>query len=117
MSFINRHVRDRLGRAGARVFFVSGQVTKWYNARRTDRQTQVCLLGGWYWTLGGEEHGPFRSPSAAERDVYYRRVLKVPPPTLDEREVQEAQREIQRMISNAKAQARRKHRALVAAGE
>jgi hypothetical protein len=107
MAFINGHVRSHLLDAGCRIFFVSGAVTKWYNAKRTDKKTEVCLLGGWYWTLGREEHGPFRTPSAAERDVYYRKVLKVKPPVLDENDVKEAQRQIQIMIQKAQEKARR----------
>lgn len=94
MSFINKEVRRKLDRSGVSVFFVSGAVTKWYNAQRSDPKTQVALLGGWYWSLGTEEHGPFRTPSAAERDFYYRHLLRIRPPCLSQHDVATALREI-----------------------
>jgi hypothetical protein len=95
MGFFNKAVRKRLDRSGVSVFFVSGKVTKWYNGLRTDPQNQLALLGGWYWSLGSEENGPFRTPSAAERDFYYRNILKVAPPALSEKEVLAAAKELE----------------------
>lgn len=106
MSFINSEIRKKIDATDVSVFFVNGAVTKWYNARRTDPLSQVCLLGGWYWTLGTEENGPFRTPSAAQRDFYYRKILRIAPPALNEHEVRDAQKELQSIIANAKAQAK-----------
>jgi len=94
MAIINQVIKRRLLERAVRVFFVSGAVTKWYNAQRQDKTAEVCLLGGWYWSHGREERGPFRTPSGAQRDAYYRLLLKQAPPGLDEDEVAAAQREI-----------------------
>jgi hypothetical protein len=111
------HVRLQIDRSGANVFFVSGRVKVWWNARRKDPKTEAALLSGWYWALGNEERGPFRSRSAAERDVYYRAVLRSRPPVPNAGTLREAEADIQRMIDDAnaraKAQARRRRREAV----
>ena len=94
MSFINAAVRARLAAERAEVFFVSGAATKWWNAQRQDKKTQVALLGGWYWTHRGDEAGPFRTPSAAWRDVYYRKVLGEEPPSMGRVQLRRVEREI-----------------------
>lgn len=96
MAIITDAVSERLKDEGAEVFFVSGAATKWWNAKRTDRQTEIALLGGYYWTYKGNEAGPFRTPSAAWRDVYYRRVLGEEPPLMDQKDLAAAEKEIQK---------------------
>jgi hypothetical protein len=96
MSFITTAVKDRLLAERAEIFFVSGAATKWWNKQRRDPKTEVALLGGWYWTLKGEEMGPFRTPSAAWRDVYYRRLLEQDPPCMDKKDLQRVHREIKK---------------------
>lgn len=93
MSFITSAVKELLTAEHAEVFFVSGQATKWWNSQREDKKTEIALLGGWYWTLAGEEAGPFRTPSAAWRDVYYRRLLEQEPPSMRKDEVARAEKE------------------------
>lgn len=93
MSFITSSVKEQLAAERADVFFVSGKATKWWNAQREDKKTEIALLGGWYWALAGEEAGPFRTPSAAWRDVYYRRLLEQAPPSMHKDEVARAERE------------------------
>jgi hypothetical protein len=95
MSFISNNVRKQLDRSNVSVFFVSGKVTKWYNKMRTDPASQIALLGGWYWALGAEENGPFRTRSGAERDFYYRNILKIAPPALSEKDVLAAAKELE----------------------
>lgn len=94
MAIISQDVAAQLREKRAEVFFVSGAATKWWNAKRTDKRTEICLLGGYYWTMDGQERGPFRTPSAAWRDVYYRRLLKMEPPGMDQRELALTHREI-----------------------
>lgn len=106
MPQINDEIRDRLTRTGVRIFFVSGAVTKWYNARRQDPSEEPCLFGGWFWAHGRDEYGPFRTPSAAQRDFYYRSVLNERPPGLSADEVLSAEDEIQQMIAQAQAEAK-----------
>jgi hypothetical protein len=91
--FIPQTAMEQLTSAHVEVFFVSGQATKWWNAQREDKKTELALLGGWYWTLAGEEAGPFRTPSAAWRDVYYRRLLEQEPPAMKRDEVVRAEKE------------------------
>lgn len=104
MLFSN-HVKTQINTSGAKVFFVSGAVKKWWNARRVDPTTEAALLSGWYWTLGTEERGPFRSMSAAQRDVYYRLVLRTRPPVPDAGTLTEAEAEIQQMLRRARVNA------------
>jgi hypothetical protein len=94
MSFINQSIMQRLEQEQAEVFFVSGSATKWWNAQRQDKQHEIALLGGWYWTFNGQEHGPFRTSSGAWRDVYYRRVLEQMPPCMGKDELKRAEREL-----------------------
>jgi hypothetical protein len=89
-----------------KVFFVSGKVAKWWNARRSDKTSEVCLLGGWYWTHQGMEQGPFRTPSGAERDAYYRVVLRQQPPILDAPGVDAAEHELRTEAKTARARAK-----------
>ena len=110
MAIISDDVYERTRTKGARVFFVSRSVTKWWNARRRDPATEIALLGGWYWSLGGEEAGPFRSPSAAWRDVYYRRVVRHQPPMADAQDVAVAEREIASQTAQSKRRSRNKRR-------
>jgi hypothetical protein len=91
--FIPQAAKEQLEAAHAEVFFVSGKATKWWNSQREDKKTELALLGGWYWTLDGEEHGPFRTPSGAWRDVYYRRLLEQQPPAMKADEVIRAEKE------------------------
>jgi hypothetical protein len=99
------HIRQQIDRSGANVFFVSGRVKVWWNARRKDPKTEAALLSGWYWSLGNEERGPFRSRSAAERDVYYRTVLRSRPPVPDSSTLREAEVDIQNMLREARVRA------------
>jgi hypothetical protein len=94
MSFINDAILGLLKAERAEVFFVSGAATKWWNAQRQDKKSEVALLGGWYWTLNGEENGPFRTSSGAWRDCYYRRLLEQKPPCMGKDEVARAEREL-----------------------
>jgi hypothetical protein len=94
MPLINSHIQAELRSKNVDVFFVSGAATKWWNAKRKDKKTEICLLGGWYWTLGTEEAGPFRTPSAAWRDVYYRRVINQKPPVMNQRDLAKAEKDI-----------------------
>lgn len=106
MSFINTAVRDRLAGEHAEVFFVSGAATKWWNSQRTDKKHEICLLGGWYWSLNGQEAGPFRTASGAWRDVYYRRVLEQAPPCLNQHDLERVEKELKsRSPKNRKAKA------------
>lgn len=91
--FIPKTAHEQLLDAHVEVFFVSGQATKWWNAQREDKKSELALLGGWYWTLAGEEAGPFRTPSGAWRDVYYRRLLEQAPPAMKKDEVVRAEKE------------------------
>jgi hypothetical protein len=93
---------SRLKDTGVEVFFVSREATKWWNARRSSKTQEIALLGGWYWTLDGEEAGPFRTPSAARRDCYYRRVLQETPPLMDMADLKRATKDINRGTSNQK---------------
>ena len=106
MAIINRHVQARLDNERVKIFFVSGKVTKWYNAQRTDPKTEVCLLGGWYWAHADFEGGPFRTSSGALRDPYYRRILHVMPPALNERDMRAAEKNLKRQEDNARATTR-----------
>jgi hypothetical protein len=110
MAIINRLVQSQLDAHRVRTFFVSGQVTKWYNAQRQDKATEVCLLGGWYWLYGTEEHGPFRTPSAAQRDAYYRLILKQRAPALDDTQVRQAEAEIQEKAKKLRDEAEKARR-------
>jgi hypothetical protein len=103
MSSITDTVMARLEDTGVEVFFVSREATKWWNARRHSRKQAIALLGGWYWTLNGEEAGPFRTPSAARRDVYYRRILQETPPLMDMADLKKAKRDIRKGISLPKS--------------
>ncbi len=96
MSFITSAVKDRLLAERAEVFFVSGAATKWWNKQRRNKKTEIALLGGYYWTLNGEEMGPFRTPSAAWRDCYYRRLLEQDPPSMDRKDLKRAERELKK---------------------
>lgn len=98
MSSITDTVMAHLEDTGVEVFFVSREATKWWNARRHSRNQAIALLGGWYWTLNGEEAGPFRTPSAARRDVYYRRVLQETPPLMDMADLKKANRDIRKGV-------------------
>jgi hypothetical protein len=98
MALINNHIREQLKSMNAEVFFVSGAATKWWNARRKDKKTEICLLGGWYWVLGKDESGPFRTPSGAWRDLYYRRVLVQVPPAMNRKDLTKAEREMIRAL-------------------
>jgi hypothetical protein len=96
MSFITTSVKERLLAERAEVFFVSGAATKWWNRQRTDKKHEIALLGGYYWTLNGEEAGPFRTPSAAWRDVYYRKLLEQDPPCMDKKDLARVHRELKK---------------------
>jgi hypothetical protein len=107
MSLINTAIKAELQKHRVEVFFVSRHVTKWWNARRQDPKTEIALLGGYYWCFGNEEVGPFRSPSAALRDAYYRRILKQSPPLMSKDEVTSALDEIERATQNERRKAAR----------
>jgi hypothetical protein len=115
MSIISDEVFGKTRDRGIEVFYVPRAATKWWNARRKDRKNEIALLGGWYWTLGREEHGPFRSQSAAWRDAFYRRVLKHAPPMMDAKEVKIAELDAAEEARKQKRRARRPNLSLVAA--
>jgi len=108
MSIISDEVHSRAQDQGIEVFFISRAVTKWWNARRKRGANDIALLGGWYWSLGGEEHGPFRSQSAAWRDAYYRRVMRRTPPLVDQKEARIAETEIAEAASRERRRFARK---------
>lgn len=96
MAIITNVVKAQLEAEGAEVFFVSGAATKWWNAHRSKAKKWevIALLGGYYWTYKGQEAGPFRTPSAAWRDVYYRGILKIRPPVMDQQELRAMDQEV-----------------------
>ena len=108
MPIISDDVYSRTTDRGVEVFFVSRAVTKWWNARRDKKgERDIALLSGWYWSLGNEEYGPFRSQSAAWRDAYYRRVARHRPPMADARDVRVAETEIAADAARERRAARR----------
>lgn len=108
--FITTAVKERLLAARVEVFFVSGQATRWWNSQRTDKANELALLGGWYWTVDGAENGPFRTPSGAWRDVYYRHILEQKPPGMNRLEVARAEKEAEKGHTLNKSKQRRKRR-------
>lgn len=108
MAIISKDVYQRTHDIGVEVFFVPRAATKWWNARRRDPKTEIALLGGYYWAQGREEHGPFRSASAAWRDAYYRRVARTRPPTISSADVERAAREA---VDEQRRERRRRRRA------
>jgi hypothetical protein len=95
MAFFTKEVREQIQKAKPNIFFVSGKVTKWFNERRVDPNTELALLGGWYWARDDDENGPFRTPSAAQRDFFYRLILGSDPPSPSMREVRAVERTLE----------------------
>lgn len=73
MPALKQHVTTETEAAGVTIAYVGATLAKWWNGRR--KQGEVCTFSGWYWFRKGEEGGPYKSPSAAHRDAYYRFVL------------------------------------------
>jgi hypothetical protein len=96
MGAISDSVKRQLADSCIETYFVSGAVTKWWNAQRADKKQVIALLGGWYWSDGRQEVGPFRTVSAALRDAYYRRVVRQRVPLMDKSEVEAARMELSR---------------------
>ncbi len=90
---ISNDVQSRIESLGVELFYLPREATKWFNAKRRDPKKEIALLGGWYWTLGREECGPFKSQSAAARDVFYRKVLKHLPPMMTAADLKASERD------------------------
>lgn len=104
MGILTNAVRETLRHAEAEVFFVPREATKWWNAQRARKDDEVALLGGWYWSFGLQEAGPFRTQTAAWRDVYYRRILGRAPPVISPRDIARMRREdIKRVGAKSRA--------------
>lgn len=76
---------------GAEVFRVSRGAKKWWNEQRSDAH-EVSFFCGWFWYYAGEEGGPYPTPSAAWRALYYKFVLRMPPPAITPDEAKRAER-------------------------
>lgn len=62
------------------IFYLDWSTSQRYNARRD--KDQPMILGGWYWAVGAQEGGPFKSKTAAYVNAYYLLVLRRSPPLL-----------------------------------
>lgn len=105
MSIFTNAVAEMLDQSEIETFFVDRYCCKWWNAHRRHHADAIALLGGWYWSYQGEEAGPFRTRSGALRDAYYRRLLKLRPPLMDQSELADAKAEL--IPKPAKRRARR----------
>ena len=62
------------------IFYLDWAAAKRFNEKRD--KDQPIVFSGWYWARGPQEGGPFKSKSAAYRDVWYRLVLRRAPPSM-----------------------------------
>lgn len=57
-----------------RIVYLDRETAKWWNAKRGEGEPMAFT--GWYWVVGRQEAGPFKTRSAAIRDAYYARCLR-----------------------------------------
>lgn len=62
------------------IFYLDWSAAQRFNEKRD--KDQPLVFSGWYWALGAQEGGPFKSKSSAYRDAWYRLVLRRAPPSL-----------------------------------
>jgi hypothetical protein len=76
--WVSDKVLDELKAHRVETFYMSRDVTQFYNRHRGDDIPRA--FGGWYWNAKSQEGGPFRTVSAARVNAYYIVVLRQEPP-------------------------------------
>lgn len=89
---LSNEVQADLRKARVEVYYLSRAATIWWNSQRDPTKHTVAMFGGYYVVHDNDQFGPYKSPSAGLRDVYYRRVRKIEPPLMDRRELMMADR-------------------------
>jgi hypothetical protein len=79
--WLKRNVVEAVDNLHVHVFYVNWKAACQWNASRNDSNVPLVFTG-WYWAKGLQEAGPFKSKSAAYRDVWYVLVVKRPGPRL-----------------------------------
>lgn len=78
--WIKKAVKEAVEEAVDEIFFLDWVTSQRYNARRD--QDQPMIFGGWYWAVGTQEGGPFKSKTAAYVNAWYVLVQRRRPPML-----------------------------------
>jgi hypothetical protein len=79
MSWVSKSILEDLQTTRVQFFYLDGAATKLYNAQL--EVNAPLAFSGWCWYMAGQEHGPFKSLSAARINAYYTLVLRQSPPS------------------------------------
>ena len=100
-------IRRKIDATGVRVFFVPGKIMSWWNKQRENPEEEPRAFCGWFWTLHGEEGGPYKTASEAQRQFYYAKILNRAAPTMSLRDLAQAQKGIERAAEKSRPRLRR----------
>src|SRR4051812_29183185 len=103
MPSFKKAIQQKIDDSGVRIYYLPGHVTKWWNDQREDPEENQIFCG-WYWKLGGEEGGAYKTPSEGMRIFYYASTRRTKAPSLSEQEIKAVARKITRRRKPKKSQ-------------
>jgi hypothetical protein len=79
VAWVSKKILEELGNTRVQFFYLHGEAAKLYNAQL--EVNSPLAFSGYFWYRSGQEHGPFKSISAARINAYYSLVLHETPPS------------------------------------